>query len=368
MSKLKSVSQSPFCGILPPHILKEIVRRGSASQQESAWQTLSGTEFLRGRRHRAGPPIEGISARKGKDRSVFNARHTQDLPGVLVLSETQGESRDIMVREAFQAAGATYDFYSEVYGRDSLDNRGLRLDGSVHFAEKFDNAFWNGEEMVYGDGDGELFYRFTRCLEVIGHELTHGVVQYEAALRYEGQPGALNESFADVFGSLVKQYHLGQTAEQADWLIGRDLLRPKVQGQALRSLKNPGTAYHDPVLGQDRQPAHMRDYIETKEDNGGVHLNSGIPNKAFYEVAIRLGGKAWERAGLIWYRTLTEKLHADADFKHAVRATTEVAGEIFGSRSAEVKAVREGWAAVGLAETVLLPRAAAREIADTAAV
>ena len=137
---------------------------------------------------------------------------------------------------------------------------------------------WNGSQMLYGDGDNSIFIDFTKGNDVIGHELTHGVTQYEANLTYSQQLGALNESVSDVFGSLLEQYHLQQTAGDADWLIGQGLLTANVKGIALRSMKAPGTAYDDPVLGKDPQPAHMKDYVNTVSDNGGVHINSGIPN------------------------------------------------------------------------------------------
>ena len=140
---------------------------------------------------------------------------------------------------------------------------------------------------------------------MIGHELTHGVVQHTANLAYEGQAGALNESIADVFGVLVEQFHRRQTAAEASWLVGEGLFMPDVQGVAMRSMKAPGTAYDDDVLGRDPQPAHMQNFVRTSADNGGVHINSGIPNRAFAEVAVALGGHAWERAGWIWFDVLT---------------------------------------------------------------
>src|SRR5262249_20304804 len=163
----------------------------------------------------------------------------------------------------------TYDLYFDVYGRNSIDGQGTRLDSSVHYGQAYDNAFWDGTQMVYGDGDGKLFERFTRAVDVIGHELTHGVTAHEANLDYQNQPGALNESFSDVFGSLVKQGSLAQTAGEADWLIGEGLFTAKVKGVALRSLKAPGTAYDDPVLGKDPQPATMKGYVQTTDDDGG---------------------------------------------------------------------------------------------------
>jgi Zn-dependent metalloprotease len=202
--------------------------------------------------------------------------------------------------------------------------------------------------MVYGDGDGQFFNRFTISIDVIGHELTHGVTQNEAQLVYQGPAGALNESMSDVFGSLIKQWVKNQTADKADWLIGQGLFTKDVQGIALRSMSNPGTAYDDPTIGKDPQPAHMKDYVQTTSDNGGVHINSGIPNRAFYLAATNIGGFAWQKAGLIWYRTLTGRLSPTADFQAAADATVQVAGALFGDRSDEQKAVIDAWGTVGI--------------------
>ncbi len=224
----------------------------------------------------------------------------------------------------------------------------MRLDSTVHYGKDYDNAFWNGQEMVYGDGDGDLFRRFTVSLDVIGHELTHGVTGAEADLDYEGEPGALNEHFSDVFGSLLKQWHLKQKAPDADWVIGAGLFTPKVKGVGLRSMKAPGTAYDDPVLGKDPQPAHMKDIYRGPEDDGGVHINSGIPNRAFYLAAVALKGFAWEKAGRIWYIALRDRLRRTADFATAAKTCTALAAELFGPGGVEETAVREAWKKVGL--------------------
>jgi Zn-dependent metalloprotease len=266
----------------------------------------------------------------------------------VVRREGDPASRDRAVDEAFDGAGATRDFYREALGRDSLDGRGMALEATVHYGRAYDNAFWDGRRMVYGDGDGRYFRRFTIALDVIGHELSHGVIQHEANLDYEGQPGALNESFADVLGTLVRQRALAQTAAQADWLVGRGLFTSRVRGVALRSLRAPGTAYDDDVLGRDPQPAHMRDYADGEFDNGGVHINSGIPNHAFYRAAAAIGGFAWERAGRIWYVALRDTLRPGADFGRAAAVTARVAGELYGEGSREQEAVREAWEAVGV--------------------
>jgi Zn-dependent metalloprotease len=152
----------------------------------------------------------------------------------------------------------------------------------------------------------------------------------------------------DVSAALVVQHELIQTAAEADWIIGEDLLTTNIQGVGIRSLKDPGTAYDDPILGKDHQPAHMKDYVDTTSDNGGVHINSGIPNRAFYTAATEIGGYAWEKAGRIWYLTLCNQLQPDSDFQDAANKTFKVAGELYGSGSKEQEAVRKGWAEVGI--------------------
>jgi Zn-dependent metalloprotease len=335
------------CRILPPYILDAIVQNGTLEQRRRALSTLAASERLRGRRQALALLLAPVPAGE-KRRTVYDAQNTMRLPGVLVRAEGDPASGDVAVDEAYDGAGSTYDLYFDVYGRNSIDGRGMRIESTVHYGREYDNAFWDGAQMVYGDGDGELFERFTKALDVIGHELTHGVTDHEAALEYQDQPGALNESFSDVFGSLVKQRERRETAGQADWLIGEGLFTAKVRGAGLRSLASPGSAYSDPVLGSDPQPWHMSNYDASPEDNGGVHVNSGIPNHAFYLAATAIGGFAWEKAGRIWYVALTERLQRRSDFAAAARATETVAGEIFGTGSAEQKAVREGWRRVGL--------------------
>jgi hypothetical protein len=283
-------------------------------------------------------------------RTISDAHGKEQLPGDVVRAEGAGPTGDAAVDEAYDGLGATWRLYREVYGRDSLDGAGLALNGTVHYGEDYDNAFWDGSRMVFGDGDRTLFNRFTAAVDVIGHELTHGVTEKTAGLIYQGQSGALNESISDVFGSLVKQRELGQDAASADWLIGAGLFTPSVKGQALRSMKAPGTAYDDPRLGKDPQPATMSGYVETTDDNGGVHLNSGIPNHAFYLAATAIGGNAWEGAGQIWYDVLTGgKLAPDADFAAFAAATVAAAGDRFGVGSTQQAAVIKAWQDVEVA-------------------
>ncbi len=344
-----------FC-ILPPHILDGIARNGDPRQRERALRTLATDNSLRALRAvSAAARAPRIDLRKlgepeNARRTVFDCHNSEDLPSATVdRREGDGPTGDVAVDEAYDGLGATYDFYGEVFSRDSIDDEGLPLNAYVHYGDDYDNAFWDSREMVFGDGDGQLFNRFTISLDVIGHELTHGVTEDEAGLQYFGQPGALNESVSDVFGSLVKQRQLNQKTDEADWLIGAGLLTANVHGVALRSMKDPGTAYDDPVLGRDPQPAHMRDYVQTTADNGGVHINSGIPNKAFYLVAAALGDYAWDRAGRIWYETLRDpRLRPTARFRTFARLTLRAATRLYSADGEEARAVRDAWAQVGV--------------------
>jgi Zn-dependent metalloprotease len=347
---------SIYC-ILPPYLLRAIAENGTTKQRATARRTIISSEKIR-EQIRSRYEIPGIMAKVSaagmKQRTIYDAQYGSKLPGVEVRKEGDPPVSDPAVNEAYDGSGTTYDLYYNTYNRNSLDNKGLKLDSTVHYQKGYDNAFWNGQQMVYGDGDEDLpvserlFNRFTIAIDVIGHELTHGVTQFTANLAYWEQPGALNESLSDVFGSLVKQYKNKQTASQADWLIGQGLFTSNVNGVALRSMKAPGTAYDDPVLGKDPQPADMSHYVTTVEDNGGVHINSGIPNHAFYITSIEIGGNAWEKAGMIWYKTLTEKLTSLSNFQNAADLTYQAAGELYGTNSLEQKAAKTGWAEVGI--------------------
>jgi Zn-dependent metalloprotease len=352
----------PLHCIVPPHILDAIAKRGTARQQEIAKASITASEEIRAERQIVTAAVVAAAQPGVKERVVYSANFGTGLPGQTVRGEGDAPSGDAAVDEAYDGSGDTYDLYQQVYGRDSIDGNNMRMDSTVHYRQGYDNAFWNGQQMVYGDGDEDLpederlFNRFTKSLDVIGHELTHGVTQFSANLVYSNQPGALNEHFSDVFGSLVRQRKLGQSADQADWLVGADLFTANVNGSGLRSMKAPGTAYDDPVLGSDPQPGHMDDYVNTTQDNGGVHINSGIPNRAFYATATELGGRAWEKAGLIWYKTLTDgQLGSQAEFQAVANRTFAIAGDLYGANSLEQQAVRSGWNAVGITSAAETP-------------
>ncbi|HVT90105.1 MAG TPA: M4 family metallopeptidase [Tepidisphaeraceae bacterium] len=335
----------PICCIVPPHMLEHLARSGNASQVQWALRTLILSAHFRGRREALGG-IMTMAPAGTKQRTIYDARNTETLPGAPVRKEGDPASGDVAVNEAYDGSGATYDFYQKIFSRNSIDNHGMRLDSTVHYGMNYDNAFWNGTQMVYGDGDKQIFNRFTIAVDVIGHELTHGVTENTAALEYQGEPGALNESFSDVFGSMIKQWQLNQTALQADWLIGAGLFRPNIQGTALRSMENPGTAYNDPIIGQDPQPADMTGFYRGGDDNGGVHINSGIPNRAFCLAAKAMKGNSWQTVGPVWYQTLTTRLHQQSTFAEAADATIKVAADLAGANSSLAKAITQAWRTV----------------------
>ena len=346
---------SIFC-ILPPYLLRAILANGTKKQKQAASQTLGAYGTFRSMRTRLAT-IESLQPRRrrrvglapSRQRSIFTAGGTETLPGTLVRAEGQAAAEDVAVNEAYDGLGHTFDFFLDSYNRNSIDDDGMALNATVHYGDRYNNAFWDGRQMVFGDGDGDLFNRFTSALDVIGHELGHGVTEDETGLVYMLQPGALNEHLSDVWGSLIKQWVLKQTAEEADWIIGAGLLTKKVQGIGLRSMKAPGTAYDDPVLGRDPQPDHMDRFVDTMQDNGGVHINSGIPNHAFYLAATAIGGKAWERAGRIWYDTVRDPRVTDSTkFAQFAAVTVDVAAKLPGSKKAEVKAVADAWKKVGI--------------------
>ncbi len=334
---------------VPPDLLDEIARTTKDAQlRRSALNSLAIDATIR--TQRAENAARGIAAPTRANagsgvpqRFIHDQKNNGDqVPGAVVRAEGQSEVADAAINQAYDNFGDTYKFYWEVLHRDSIDDQGMPIHGMVHYDTAYNNAFWDGEgHMWFGDGDGEMFSHFTNSLDVIGHELTHGVTQYTANLAYSGQSGALNESLSDVFGALVKQYTRKQTADQADWLIGPDIVGPEL-APALRSMKAPGTANK-----YDKQPATMDDFVITNRDNGGVHTNSGIPNRAFYLAATAIGGFAWEVAGRIWYAAMNDaRLRPNSRFAAFAQATIRAAATFGGADGDATKAVTEAWRTV----------------------
>lgn len=362
----------PIHCIIPPHMLEHVERNGTEAERGLAREALQVSERARQRRRARGrrgagrrarqaaratllsavveapeTDAEALAAAVRKERKIYDAQHRTDLPGKLRRKEGQAATGDVDIDRIYDGLGATWDLYFEVFGRNSYDDDGAILIGTAHYDRNFGNAFWDGEQMVFGDGDGQLFASMTAAVDVMAHELTHAVTSSESDLEYRNQSGALNEHLSDVFGSLVKQRLAGDTAATADWLIGEGLLAAGVNGVALRSMIAPGTAYDDPVLGKDPQPAHMDDFVVTNRDNGGVHINSGIPNRAFVLFAQAVGGFAWETAGQVWYQTaIDDTLDEHADFNRFAALTCDQAFARFGHDVAA--ACVAAWAGVGI--------------------
>lgn len=344
-----------YCSIVPPHLLARLAglrdsrHAAAAAAARHALLQLDPVRRARAVAAAVPPPRAGSAVVLALRRAIADAQGREELPGETVRREGGPPTGDAAVDEAYDGLGATYALFDDVFGRSSIDDSGHPLNATVHYGERYDNAFWDGRRMVFGDGDGEIFDRFTKSLTVIGHELTHGFTQYTTNLTYQGQSGALNESLSDVFGVLVEQRLRGQSADAASWLVGEGIFTDQVEGRALRSLRAPGTAYDDDVLGRDPQPAVMADYVETTSDNGGVHINSGIPNHAFYIAAVQMGGNAWERAGQIWYDAAVDgEVPAASDFATFADVTVAAARKRFSEGSPEANAVEYAWKEVGV--------------------
>lgn len=347
--------RNPLHCFIPPHIIDHMTNSSDPAIRRLAIDTAVQSAALRAVRETlATMPIMAAipSPSRQKHRLIYDMKKMGlplFLPGTLVFSEGDDPKtiKDEAVREAFDFLGATYDFYREVLSRNSLDDQGMSLIASVHYGRNYNNAFWNGEQMAFGDGDNKIFVRFTKSLEVVAHELSHGVVQHTSNLEYKNESGALNEHFADVMGALVTQWHKGESVREADWLVGNEIMGPGMKAKAIRTFTEKKAFENDPILGTDPQPKHMRDKYTGDEDSGGVHINSGIANHAFHLAAMELGGKSWEKAGPIWYKTL-KRLDRFSEFVDAAKISCQVASAEFGSGSLEFKAVRSAWNAVGV--------------------
>lgn len=337
------------CLYVPPQILDSLAKSGV----ESARLSVQQSELSRQQRKEKVVPMESfiaasaVPAGAGAKRGVWDSQHTWTQRVNLVRGEGDPMTGDDSVDNAYEYAGQVRDYYATELNRNSIDNLGMDLILNVHFGLNYMNAFWDGDEMTFGDGDGVIFGDFTRSLDVVAHELTHGVTQHTAGLIYFSQSGALNEHFSDVFGSVITQYVNGQDAGTADWLVGNEIMGPSLYGEALRSMKAPGTAYDNPIMGKDPQPDHMNNYYAGPADNQGVHINSGIPNKAFYLTAIEIGT---DKAARIWYTAL-QKLWATAKFADAVDVIVESARLLVKAGQAppgSPQVVRAAFKAVGL--------------------
>ncbi len=247
--------------------------------------------------------------------------------------------------DAHVNAGKVYDYYKKTFNRNSFDDKGAKLISTVHVGESWNNAAWNGVQMMYGDGDGKTFIPLSAGLDVIGHELTHAVTEHTANLVYKNESGALNESLSDIMGVMV---------EKKDWDLGADIYTPDKPGDALRSLKDPASI-PNPLKPSEGYPDHYSKRYTGTADNGGVHINSSINNKAAYLVSeggdhygVKVTGVGREATEKIYYRALTKYLTANSDFKMMRQAALQSAEDLYGKNSKAVQAVTKAYDAVGV--------------------
>jgi Zn-dependent metalloprotease len=273
--------------------------------------------------------------------TVYDCKHTFALPGASV--PNPGNSADPTAKRAFNETTSVAKFYKDVFNRNSIDDHGMTMMSSVHYGTDFNNAMWNGSQMVYGDGDGKIFIDFTNGDDVIGHELTHGVTQHSLQLNYADDAGGLNESISDCFGSMFRQWEKNQDASTADWLIGSDIMGATAKARGftcLRDMANPAATHC--LAPQPTQYSQITPGMDP-------HYSSGPPNLAFCNACTTLGGKSWEKIGQVWYKSLTGfGPTPDMKMKAFADRTRQVATQLYGGTPAVAAAVDKGWKTVGL--------------------
>lgn len=359
---------APADTVIPPYLLQEM--RARNPNDLSIIATINETEAIE---HGKFLPIFYGAGDGGGGKTtsakveIYDAKGGERRPGEKARFEGEGPCGEKEADACYDFSVSIRKFYKDEYGRNSIDGKGMKLISTVNFGQEFNNAFWDGVQCTYGrPGQSSPFKTFV-LLDIAAHEVTHGVTQKETNLRYFGQAGALNESLSDVFGALIVQYSKKQKADQANWLVGDGIWKEGIKGRALRDMLNPGKAYDDPKVGKDPQPAHMKDYIKTRGDNGGVHYNSGIPNRAFATFARSVGGYAWKEPGQIWYKA--RKLSGEnPSFAQFAYQTIEAAKSLGFEK--DVDKLNEAWDTVGVkpsekAKDTDTPRLNGEEIAPS---
>ena len=340
---------------IPPFVLENLARAGV----EDAALTLHQDRLNRIERAFTVPDVATLTAAGApmmeagmgivSRRHVYDSQNKWEFQVKLVRDEGGPVGSDDAVNKSYDYIGNLLDFAMNKLNRQSLDNKGMDIICNIHYGEKYNNAFFDGKQITIGDGDGKIFTDFSKSLDVIDHELGHGIVQWTANLEYHDQPGALNEHYADVFGTVVTQHVNDENADTADWLIGDEIMGPgtELYGESLRSMAAPGNAYDNTLMGKDPQPDHMKDFYTGTADNGGVHINSGIMNKAFYLAAREL---ETENAAMIWYTAL-QNLWPTANFNDAVAQIVKATQLLIKAnkiKSGSTQKVRAAFNAVGL--------------------
>jgi Zn-dependent metalloprotease len=348
------ISMCHVCQIVPMKVLRRFSRdkRLNAAQKKSFADTMKIDAELRKLRTQAAtlsrvtqavaPPAALVAAAAAPPKVTVNdCSGNQPLPGSEI-SNPSGSS-DQTASRVFAQTTKVAQFYGQVFNRNSIDGMGMTMISSIHYGTKYNNAFWNGTLMAYGDGDGSIFVDFSQGNDVIGHELTHGVTQHSLQLDYADQPGGLNESISDCFGSMFRQWSAGQNVNQADWLIGSDIMGPaaKTGGKTcLRDMANPAANH---CLSP--QPTKFSQY----KDGMDPHESSGIPNLAFTTIAKSIGGNSWDKTGQVWYQAVTGSgSNPSMKMKAFANRTRAVAAQLYPNDTSVAGAVDAGWKAVGL--------------------
>jgi Zn-dependent metalloprotease len=337
---MENIKPDGFSAI-PPYLLYEIGQRTGNSSFTSA---ARHAEDMQSKGSVFRPNADTATDYHGS-REVYDAKGKETQPGEKARFEGDKPTGNNDVDKAYDYTGFVRDFYQKEYNRNSIDGQGMKFVSTVNYGQNYENAFWDGKQMTYGHPSADSPFQTFVLLDVCGHEITHGVTEKEANERYYGQSGALNESNSDIFGELIKQYSKHQTADQADWLVGDGIWKEGIKGRALRDMVNPGTAYDDPKLGKDPQPADMAHYVKTWSDNGGVHYNSSIPNRAFAVFAKAVGGNAWDDPGHIWFAA-RKAAGTNPNFATFAYQTIEAAKAL--GHADEVQKLQDAWKTVGV--------------------
>ena len=253
------------------------------------------------------------------------------------------------------------NYYQNIHKRNSLDDKGTGLISTVHIGSKWNNAAWNGKQMLYGDGDGVTFSSLAGGMDVAGHEMTHGVISNTANLTYQDESGAINESLADIFGALSEMHSNGATSP-AEWDMGEDIYTPNKAGDGgLRSLSDPKSKLLSPAyeMRDNRYPDHYQDRYQGTLDKGGVHISSSINNKAAYLISeggehygVKVTGITRSKTEKIFYRALTKYLVPSSGFKEMRQAAIQAARDLYpdknGVPSLETKTVIDAYDSIGV--------------------
>jgi Zn-dependent metalloprotease len=324
------------CFIIPDHLLKHLKDHHSVRINKLLRKTKFKNMII--------AKLDGLAKSFNLSRKTYTCENGTTLPGTLVLSEnTTGDKVDAAASQAHARAGNAWLFYKTIFGRDSLDDAGLTIVSSVHYDKNYNNCFWQGHQICYGDGDGKFFSHFVEDQTVISHELHHAVTQFftPKGLAYIWQSGAINESLSDIFGVTCRQWlEKMEDPKTANWLVGDSCKGSEFPGKALRSMVPNDKAYSG-----DNQPSHMKDIKYGLDDNMKVHTNSKIGNVVFYRMCQNMDVPSWDKPIKIVYNAMP-KLGRYCSYKSFGKALTDSAAELYGA--AEVDAVKKALKDTGL--------------------